>query len=80
MKTWLISYEKQSKKNLKNIKKISEILQSHVETTNQKPTKMTEEIFELPKYLEFTQKEVKGEITNIKFNSNQVKIKIQKLG
>lgn len=41
---------------------------------------MTEEIFELPKYLEFTQKEVKGEMTNINFNSNQVKIKIQKLG
>ena len=42
--------------------------------------KISDEVVELAKSLEFTQAEVKEEITNIKDNLNQVKTEIQELG
>ena len=61
-------------------KKFCEILKSHLETANQRLNKISDEVVELTKSLEFTQAEVKEEITNIKDNLNQVKTEIQELG
>ena len=61
-------------------KKFCEILKSHLETANQRLNKILDEVVELTKSLEFTQAEVKEEITIIKGNLNQVKIDIQELG
>ena len=61
-------------------KKLCEILKSHLETANQRLNKISDEVVELTKSLEFTQAEVKEEITNIKDNLNQVKTEIQELG
>ena len=47
-------------------KKFCEILKSHLETANQRLNKISDEVVELTKSLEFTQAEVKVEITNIK--------------
>ena len=55
-------------------------LKSHLETANQRLNKISDEVVELTKSLEFTQAEVKEEITNIKDNLNQVKTEIQELG
>ena len=51
-----------------------------METDNQRLNKILDEVVELTKSLEFTQAEVKEEITIIKGNLNQVKIDIQELG
>ena len=51
-----------------------------METANQRLNKILDEVVELTKSLEFTQAEVKEEITIIKGNLNQVKIDIQELG
>ena len=61
-------------------KKFCEVLKSHLETANQRLNKILDEVVELTKSLEFTQAEVKEEITNIKDNLNQVKTEIQELG
>ena len=62
-------------------KKFCEILKSHLETANQRLNKISDEVVELTKSLEFTQADVKDEITKIKDNNlNQVKIEIQELG
>ena len=61
-------------------KKFCEILKSHLETANQRLNKISDEVVELTKSLEFTQAEVKEEITNIKDNLNQVKTELQELG
>ena len=60
--------------------KFCEILKSHLETANQRLHKISDEVVELTKSLEFPQADVKEEITNIKDNLNQVKIEIQELG
>ena len=51
-----------------------------MEKANQRLNKISDEVVELTKSLEFTQAEVKEEITNIKDNLNQVKTEIQELG
>ena len=51
-----------------------------METANQRLNKILDESVELTKSLEFTQAEVKEEITNIKDDLNQVKNEIQELG
>ena len=51
-----------------------------METANQRLNKISDEVVELTKSLEFTQAEVKEEITNIKDDLNQVKNEIQELG
>ena len=61
-------------------KKFSEILKSHLETTNQRLNEISGEVLELTKSLEFTQGEVKEEITCIKDDLNQVKMDLQELG
>ena len=61
-------------------KKLCEILKSHLETANQRINKILEEIVELTKSLEFTQAQVKEEITNTKDNLNQVNTELQELG
>ena len=61
-------------------KKFSEILKSHLETTNQRLNEISGEVLELTKSLEFTQGEVKEEITCIKDDLNQVKTDLQELG
>ena len=61
-------------------KKFCEILKSHLETANKRLNKNSDEVVELTKNLEFTQAEVKEEITNIKDDLNQVKNEIQELG
>ena len=61
-------------------KKFCETLKSHLETANQRLNKILYEVVELTKSLEFTQAEVKEEITNIKDNLNQIKTEIQELG
>ena len=61
-------------------KKFCEILKSHLETANKILNKISDEVFELTKSLEFTQAEVEEEITNVKDNLNQVKNEIQELG
>ena len=58
-------------------KKFSEILKSHLETTNQRLNEISGEVLELTKSLEFTQGEVKEEITCIKDDLNQVKTDLQ---
>ena len=60
-------------------KKFSEILKSHLETTNQRLNEISGEVLELTKSLEFTQGEVKEEITCIKDDLNQVKTDLQEL-
>ena len=60
-------------------KKFCEILKSHLETANQRLNKISDEVVELTKRLQFTQTEVKEEITNIKDDLNQVKTEIQEL-
>ena len=60
-------------------KKFCEILKSYLETANQRLNKILNELVELTKSLEFTQAEVKEEITNIKDDLNQVKTEIQEL-
>ena len=60
-------------------KKFSEILKSHLETTNQRLNEISGEVLELTKSLEFTQGEVKEEITCIKGDLNQVKTDLQEL-
>ena len=57
-------------------KKSCEILKSHLETANQRLSKILDEVVDLTKSLEFTQAEVKEEITNIKDDLNQVKTEI----
>ena len=61
-------------------KKFSEILKSHLETTNQRLNEISGEVLELTKSLEFTHGEVKEEITCIKDDLNQVKTDLQELG
>ena len=61
-------------------KKFSEILKSHLETTNQRLNEISGEVLELTKSLELTQGEVKEEITCIKDDLNQVKTDLQELG
>ena len=61
-------------------KKLCENLNSHVETANQSFNKISDEVVELIKSLEFTQAEVKEEITNVKDNLNQVITEILELG
>ena len=61
-------------------KKFSEILKSHLETTNQRLNEISGEVLELTKSLEFTQGEVKEEISCIKDDLNQVKTDLQELG
>ena len=61
-------------------KKFNEILKSHLETTNQRLNEISGEVLELTKSLEFTQGEVKEEITCIKDDLNQVKTDLQELG
>ena len=60
-------------------KKFSEILKSHLETTNQRLNEISGEVLELIKSSEFTQGEVKEEITCIKDDLNQVKTDLQEL-
>ena len=50
-----------------------------MEAANQRLNKISDEVVELTKSLEFTQAEVKEAITNIKDNLNQVKTEIQDL-
>ena len=47
-------------------KKFCEILKSHLETANQRLNKISDEVLELTKSLEFTQTKIKEDITNIK--------------
>ena len=54
-------------------KKFCEILKSHLEAANQRVNKISDEVVELTKSLEVTQ--VKEEITNMKDDLNQVKMK-----
>ena len=61
-------------------KKFSEILKSHLEITNQRLNEISGEVLELTKSLEFTQGEVKEEITCIKGDLNQVETDLQELG
>ena len=61
-------------------KKFCEILKSHLEKGNQRLNKISDEVVELTKSFEFTQAEVKEEITTIKDNLNQVKTEIKELG
>ena len=61
-------------------KKSCEILKSHLETANQRLNEISDEVVQLTKSPEFTQAEVKEEITNIKDNLNQVKTEVQELG
>ena len=61
-------------------KKFCEIPKSHLETANQRLNEISDEAVQLTKSPEFTQAEVKEEITNIKDNLNQVKTEIQELG
>ena len=61
-------------------KKFSEILKSHLETTNQRLNEISGEVLEFTKSLELTQGEVKEEITCIKDDLNQVKTDLQELG
>ena len=51
-----------------------------METSNQRLNKVLDEVVELTKSLEFTQAEVKEEITNVKDDLNQVKTEIQEIG
>ena len=51
-----------------------------METANQRLNEISDEAVQLTKSPEFTQAEVKEEITNIKDNLNQVKTEIQELG
>ena len=51
-----------------------------METSNQRLNKVSDEVVELTKSLEFTQAEVKEEITNVKDDLNQVKTEIQEIG
>ena len=68
------------KEELEDHDKFCEILKSHLEIANQRLNEISDEVVELIKSLEFTQAEVKEEITNIKDNLNQVKTEIQELG
>ena len=68
------------KEKLEGHEKKCYFLKSHLETANQRLNKISDEVVELTKSLEFTQAEVKEEITNIKDNLNQVKTEIQELG
>ena len=58
----------------------SEIIKSHLETTNQRLNQISGEVIELTKSLEFTQGEVKDEITNLKNDINEVKKELQEIG
>ena len=51
-----------------------------METANQRLNKISDEVFELTKSVEFTQAEVKEEVASIKDKLNQVKPEIQELG
>ena len=54
-------------------KKFCEILKSDLETANQRLNKISDEVVKLTKSLEFTQAEVKEEITSIKADLNPAK-------
>ena len=62
------------------MKKFCEILKSHLETAYQRLNKISDEVVELTKSVEFTQAEVKEEVASIKDKLNQVKPEIQELG
>ena len=55
------------------MRKKCEILKSHLETANKRLNKISDEVVEITKSLEFTQAEVKEEITSIKDDLNQEK-------
>ena len=68
------------KEKLEDHEKKCYILKSHLETANQRLNKISDEVVELTKKLQFTQAEIKEDITNIKDNLNQVKTELQELG
>ena len=76
----LVNIIRKFMEELEDHDKFCEILKSHLETANQRLNEISDEVVELIKSLEFTQAEVKEEITNIKDNLNQVKTEIQELG